>query len=132
MAGSVKFTDNSEIFLGALALQMQDAEQEIENILIDNAEWEIFHGYHEPHGPDGHTEIYQTGELLRSIEAKAASDYLNVNGVGGFTTELSANTKYAMYVHQGTRKLHGRPFIRDAMKRAVPEIKSTIERHLKH
>lgn len=131
MAGSFKITDNREIFLGALAAQLEDAAQEAEDILIDNVEWEIMYGYHEPHGKDGHTEIYETGALLRSIEANVRNDYLNVNGAAGFMIDVTANTSYAVFVHQGTRKLHGRPFLSDGMKKALPEIESTIKKHLK-
>ena len=131
MAGEFIFHDNTEIFLGALAAQLEDAAYEAEDVLIENVEWMMMYGYHEPHGKDGHTEIYDTGALLRSIEAEVKKDYLNFNSVAGFTIDVSANTKYAMFVHQGTRKLHGRPFLRDGVKRAMPEVQSTILKSLK-
>lgn len=132
MAASFKVTDNSEIFLGALAAQLEDAAHELENTIIENVEWKMMYGYHEPHGKDGHTEIYDTGRLLQSIESEVKTDYLNFNGAAGFVIEVSANTEYAMFVHQGTRKLHGRPFLVDGMKKAMPEFESTIKRHLKN
>lgn len=88
-------------------------------------EWiqeKILYGYHDPHGPDGHTEIVDTGATFESTDAdiKRASQ-------NAFTVSAGVKTDYAVFVHNGTRKLKGRPFVRDAMIEHTNDIKSIME-----
>lgn len=49
--------------------------------------------------------IRQTGDLQRSITYKAGENDVVVG----------TNIEYALFVHDGTRKMKGRPYIRDAL-----------------
>lgn len=55
--------------------------------------------------------------LLRSSETVATSE-----------TELrfAARTDYAVYVHEGTRYMPGRPFMREAVEAGIPTIEAEI------
>ena len=78
-------------------------------------------GYNEPHGEDGHTEIWMTGNLYGSIKSDPES------GLTGFKIKVGTDVDYASYVHNGTRKLNGRPFIRDAMMENMDKIQDIIK-----
>lgn len=57
-----------------------------------------------------------TGRLRSSIGVtqKAATQ--------GAITSVGSNVEYALYVHEGTRFQHGRPFLRDALNEVVSAI----------
>ena len=118
-----KFVDNSPYFLSYLSSGLGEAGQEIADIARDAVQEKILYGYHEPHGADGHTEIVDTGRLFDSIESKITGRTSST-----VTVSVSANTEYASYVHQGTYKLNGRPFVTDGVNEAKPEIRSAFER----
>lgn len=127
-----KIIDNTSKVRGALASQLAAAAEDVKDIALDNVLWQMMYGYHEPHGADGHTEIYDTGALYQSIEADVGTSKFVGLGVGDrFTVEVSAGTEYASYVHNGTYKLNGRPFITDGINRSIPEINGAIKKHLK-
>lgn len=54
---------------------------------------------------------------LRSSEAVESDDQ---------TLRLTAGTEHALYVHQGTRRMTARPFMRDAVEQGMPGIVSAI------
>lgn len=130
------FIDNSSYVLASFKRQMGQAKEEVKTEILDNILWQMFYGYSEPHGEDGHTEIYDTGALYQSIEVNDggnifASGPSATVGSYNWVVEASANTEYASYVHQGTYKLHGRPFITDGFNRATPNVKAIIAKHMK-
>jgi len=51
--------------------------------------------------------IYKTGDLIRSIA-------FNVNA-GAQLVKVGSNLNYAVFVHNGTRRMSGRPFLKDAI-----------------
>lgn len=131
-----KVVDNSDKVMRAMFTQMGDAANEIKETALDSVLWMMLHGYDEPHGEDGHTEIYDTGALYQSIESKVDNVYnsgigINLNNNVSYRITVSANTEYASYVHQGTSKLHGRPFITDGINRVKPTLKQITEKHMK-
>ena len=69
-----------------------------------------------------HTAIYDSGELEGSINYR-------VNKYN-HTVAIGTNVHYAKYVHEGTYKLHGRPFLRDAIKKNVKNIMSIAKSYL--
>ena len=80
----------------------------------DSVEWvqhQMLYGYKDPHGPDGHTEIVDTGALFESLQGEVKRDSQNA-----YTVTVGSDKKYAVFVHNGTRKLRARPFIRDALE----------------
>lgn len=127
-----KFVDRTSGAKWAMTSQLRAAAEDIKDEVLDNVLWMMMYGYHEPHGKDGHTEIYDTGALYRSIEAKVDTKKIVGFGVEDrFDITVSANTEYASYVHQGTYKLHGRPFITDGINRSMYNIKSILKKRLK-
>lgn len=136
MAGIKIVVDNREKVMHGLYDQMGDAANEIKETVLDSVLWQMLHGYNEPHGEDGHTEIYDTGRLYESIEAKVDEVYnsgfgMNISNNKSFRITVSTNTEYASYVHQGTSKLHGRPFITDGINRQTYNIEQIVRKHLK-
>ena len=121
------FVDNSEFFIKAMGRGLGVAADKCAQIAIDAVQEQMLYGYHTPHGEDGHTEILDTGALFESIRGDVKRQSQNLA-----TVTVSANTSYASYVHQGTSKLEGRPFITDGIDNAIPELKSTIESTLKN
>lgn len=121
------FIDNSELFIKAMGRGLGNAGERVKEVARDSVQEQMLYGYHTPHGEDGHTEILDTGALFESItaEAKRASQNL-------VTVSVTAGTDYAVYVHQGTSKLEGRPFITDGVSKAMPQIKSAIEGALRN
>jgi len=121
------FTDNSEIFIRAMQKGLGTAGDKVKEIAVEGVQNKMLYGYHTPHGEDGHTAILDTGALFDSIEGKVSRASQNL-----VTVTVSAGTEYASYVHQGTYKLEGRPFITDGVNEVTPQIKSTIESTLRN
>ncbi len=44
---------------------------------------------------------------------------------------VSTNTNYAFFVHNGTRYMTGRPFMKDAERQALPQIQGILESEVK-
>lgn len=121
------FKDNSAEVLREMRSRIDGVAEDIRETLIEAVQEKILYGYNEPHGEDGHTEIVDTGRLFESIDAKAERKSQNVVEV---TVGATGETPYAVYVHNGTRKLKGRPFITDAMNEQRLEIRRMIKERL--
>ena len=119
MAGYT-FKDNSNEILRNLRGAIDDAAEEIKETLVEAVQDKILYGYHDPHGKDGHTEIVDTGRLFDSIQADVSRVSQNLVET---TVGATGNTPYAIYVHQGTRKLKGRPFITDAINESRQRVR---------
>lgn len=126
---SYTFKDNSVEVLRRWDGAMSSAASDIEEMLVEAVQEKILYGYHDPHGEDGHTEIVDTGRLFDSIESDVKRDSQNTYTV---TVGSTGDTPYAIFVHQGTRKLKGRPFIRDAIEESRPQIRALLERNIEN
>ena len=42
----------------------------------------------------------------------------------GLTSIVSTNVEYAIYVHEGTRRMRGRPFMKQAAEGSIPKIQA--------
>lgn len=116
------FQDNSTEVFKRLRWAMDDAAGQLKTELVEAVQEKILYGYNDPHGEDGHTEIVDTGRLFDSIDAEVKRDSQNTVTV---TVGSTGDTPYAIFVHNGTRKLKGRPFITDAiqaMRRRIREV----------
>ena len=111
---SVNFTfkSNVEAVKAAVKGKLDEAFDAVKDASVEWVHDQMLHGYHDPHGPDGHTEIYDTGALYDSIKAEVTTKALVMH-----KAEVGSNKDYAVFVHNGTRKLRGRPFIRDALEK---------------
>lgn len=121
---NVKFKNDSVIVDRNVRQALQAAADEIRERSIEWIQEKMLYGYHDPHGADGHTEIVDTGATFDSVDAKVQQDSQNT-----FTVTAGVNTDYAVFVHNGTRKLKGRPFIRDAMIENTTNIKRILQEH---
>lgn len=126
MAVQFTFKDNSTQVFKAVIGQMDDAADQLKQELVEAVQTKMLYGYKDRHGPDGHTEIVDTGRLFDSIDA-------NVQRVSQNAVDIevgSNDVPYAIFVHNGTRKLKGRPFIRDTMREQQGHIRDVIKNNL--
>ena len=121
MASSVRFVDNSDIILRKVANNCQEAMEQVGELLVEAVQGKILYGYHDVHGNPPHTEIVDTGALFDSIEADVSRASQNAFGVG-----VGTDVPYAGYVHDGTYKLKGRPFITDGVMESKQDVQSIL------
>ena len=91
--------------------------------VVESVQEQMLYGYHTPHGPDGHTEIVDTGALYDSITADVQQASQNAYGVNVGVPSGTPPAEYVEYVHDGTYKLQGRPFLRDGVLNSVEKQK---------
>lgn len=120
---AVRFEDNSDTILRQIRDNSHAAMTQIGDMLVEAVQNKILYGYHDVHGlpHNPHTEIVDTGLLFDSIDAS-----VRVVSQNAVTTTVGANTEYAHYVHDGTSKLKGRPFITDAVQDSQEEIRRIL------
>ncbi len=126
MAINFTFEDHSDVVLHQLEANMEALGGDLTDEVVEMIQDKMLYGYGDPHGPDGHTEIVDTGKLFDSVGAEVTKSSQNTLTVTG-----GANTDYAKYVHEGTHKLKGRPFIRDALMDNQDQIQQMIVDRLK-
>ena len=97
--------------LGAAANELQDK-------MVEWIREQMVYGYPK--------EVYDTGRTFDSIKANVKRDSQNTDTVQG-----GAGTDYAVFVHNGTRKMRARPFIRDALQNNINNIRDIVESHAK-
>lgn len=127
-SGKVVFRDYSDTILRRMQGNIKDAAGAVAGIARDAVQWQMLWGYHDVHGmPDNpHTEIVDTGRLFDSITA-------SVNRISNnyYQTVVGTDVPYAVYVHEGTYKLKGRPFITDGLAAAKGDIEKAIRAAIK-
>lgn len=90
---------------------------------VEGVQEQMLYGYHTPHGPDGHTEIVETGRLFDSIAYDVQKSSQNTFTVNVGVPAGTEAAKYAQYVHDGTYKLESRPFITDGVMNSAEQQK---------
>ena len=118
---TVRFQDNSALVLRQIGTNSQRAMQNAGELLVETVQEKMLYGYKDLHGNPPHTEIVDTGVLFDSIEAIVKRDSQNA-----FSVSVGTVVPYAGYVHDGTSKLKGRPFIRDGVMAAQDELKELL------
>lgn len=108
----------------------------VEGIAVDAVLDQMLYGYSTPHGPDGHTEIVDTGRLYNSITSdsrKVSSHVWEVTVGASSQAGRMEDVGYVDYVHNGTARLEARPFITDALtdQETQTEIKRAFTSNLK-
>ena len=127
MSGSLSVISHRTAVLSRLDSCINSAMREMEKEAVDWVQEQMLFGYHDPHGKDGHTEIYQSGYMSeKSIKAKAQRDSQNT-----YTLSVGTDAPYGPYVHYGTIKLKGRPFLDDGLAKNVDKQKQIYLKHLK-
>lgn len=122
---AVKFIDNSAIVLRRLDNNCVRAMERIGEAYVESVQYQMLYGYNTPHGKDGHTEILESGDLFDSIEAISHKVSQNTYGVW-----VGSDMDYAGHVHDGTRKLVGRPYIKDGVFNASDTVKEIVAEEL--
>lgn len=110
---AVKFIDNTSIVLRRMDANCTQAMDAVANVLVEAVQDKMLFGYS--------TAILKTGALFDSIEASPGKASQNTYGVN-----VGSNLSYASYVHDGTSKMGGRPFIRDGVMDAGDKIRETL------
>ena len=121
------FQDNSVEVFKRMNSALDTTAGQLKTELVEAVQEKILYGYHDPHGDDGHTEIVDTGRLFDSIEAEVKRDSQNTVTV---TVGSTGDTPYSIFVHNGTRKLRGRPFITDALQAMRSRIREVMKGNL--
>ena len=119
---SFAFKSDLNVVTDKVNANLDDIADALKERTVEWIQDKMLYGYHDPHGPDGHTEIVDTGATFDSVNAVIKRDSQNA-----YTVRAGVGTDYAVFVHNGTRKLKGRPFIRDTMIEKTDEIKRIME-----
>ena len=124
---AVKWTKVSHVdaVFKKLSANAQTCMPLIGQAVVESVQEQMLYGYHTPHGPDGHTEIVDTGRLYDSIQAEIQQASQNT-----FTVNVGTDVEYAPYVHDGTSKLEGRPFLRDGALNSAAKQEEIYRAHL--
>lgn len=129
MATQIKFVDHS----GQIKLQMTGNKQRALTAMGIRAVALIVKqmqsGYNDPHPtrdsqgrPTGgtHTDIRFTGDLMRDVN-------FEVEASAPDTVDVGNSLFYAPFDHEGTYKLKGRPYIKDAIEQGKAELQRVAE-----
>ena len=127
MANNYVFKDNTELVLNALVSATKEGAQKMADCAVESVQYQILYGYHDPHGKDGHTEIVDTEALFYSIKGDVQRQSQNL-----YTVTVGTDRPYAVYVHNGTRKLKARHFITDGLMRVRDEMKNILMNEMKN
>lgn len=122
-ANGVMFRDYSTEVIRRVRGNLRQAATNMGEIARDAVQYQMLWGYTDVHGlPDNpHTEIVDTGRLFDSIQAQVNPINANV-----YQTVVGTYVPYAIYVHEGTYKLKGRPFITDGINASRSAIMDAI------
>ena len=119
---AAKFIDNTAVVFKKMDANCVAAMDAVADVLVESVQDKILYGYSVPHGRPPHTEIVETGALFDSIEASPGKVSQNTYGV-----TVGSGLKYASYVHDGTSKLAGRPFISDGVMDASDKVRKILQ-----
>jgi len=113
---SVKFTDNSDKVKSQLASNMTRALTAMGQVGLELVTDTMMMKYGRP--------IYQTGDLMRSMAFKTNS--------GEQSTTWGTNMNYGPYVHEGTSRMAGRPFLKDGLLNNKDMLRDVAANELKN
>ena len=127
---NMKFKSELVLTRSELAEALKAASAELEEEAVEWVQYKMLYGYHDPHGADGHTEIYdperESGiHMIDDLHANTQR-----NSQDSYSVMVGTNKEYAVFVHNGTRKLKGRPFLRDALNDHIDDIERIIRKHM--
>lgn len=127
MSAKIRFESHADIVLKKVSENAQAAVKAVGSMLVEAVQEKMLYGYHDPHGKDGHTEIVDTGKLFDSIEAEERKESQNT-----YSSYVGTDVPYAKFVHDGTYKLKGRPFLRDGIMDNTEKIEETMAKEMKN
>lgn len=128
-ANGVVFRDYSTEVLRRVQGNLRQAANNVGDIARDAVQSQMLWGYTDVHGlpHNPHTEIVDTGRLFDSIQAQVNPINANV-----YQTVVGTAVPYAIYVHEGTYKLRGRPFITDGINASRAAIQNAIREAMRN
>lgn len=109
----VKFDDHSPEVKAKLEQNVKAALYAIGQKGVELTLGQMESGYGKP--------IRQTGDLMRDVQYDMR---------GENTVVIGNSLEYAPFVHDGTYKMAGRPYLRDAIMGSQNEIRATMEEYL--
>lgn len=113
---SVKFTDNSREVLSQMNGNVKTALNAMGLKGVELIVRQMQSGYGKP--------IRQTGDLMRDVNYE-------VEASGENTVDVGNSLEYATFVHDGTRKMAARPYIKDALLGGEDKISEVAQKYLK-
>jgi hypothetical protein len=111
----LEFTDNSGKVKSQMEANMKRALTAMGLVGMETVTDTMNKGYGQP--------IYLTGDLQRSMT-------FNVN-IAEQSVTWGSNLNYAVYVHEGTLRMTGRPFLKDGILNRKDMLIETAEMYLK-
>lgn len=111
----VKLKDNSKIVLNQMEGNVEAALQAIGTKAVGMIVRQMQEGYGKP--------IRQTGNLMNDVQHEIVDSQNSVR--------VGNTLYYGPYVHEGTYKMKGRPYIFDALSGGKDELEQTAAENLK-
>lgn len=107
----MKLVNNTKKIMDQMANNIDVALDYIGQDLVTAAQYMMLYGYSKPH-KHRHTgitdtKIYDTGALYKDLKAQKDWYY--------DTVHVGNSLPYAVFVHEGTRKVEARPYLEDAL-----------------
>lgn len=133
MGTQIKFIDNSDKIKAMMEGNKKAALAAMGITAVGLIVKQMQSGYKDPHPTRDsrgrltggtHTDIRFTGDLMRDVNAE-------VENSGPDTVDVGNSLGYAQYVHEGTSKLKGRPYIKDGIEGGKGELQRVAENELK-
>ena len=117
MAVQVRFNDNSKVVLKTLNGNIPAALNAIGIAAVNLIHNQMEQGYGKP--------IRQTGDLMRDVQYEVDEQ--------GRKTRVGNTLEYGPYVHDGTYKMPGRPYVRDSLtgEHAAQKLQQAAAPHVK-
>ena len=130
MKGVTLISHRSEV-INKVDSCIKEAQAELQQEAVEWVQEQMLYGYHDPHGKDGHTEIWwpdrKSGQhMADTIKAEAKRDSQNL-----FTVSVGTPAPYAKHVYYGTHKLTGRRFLSDALEKHQGDQEKIYRKYLK-
>lgn len=103
------FKNNSNLVLRKMDANARNAVNEAGDLLVESVQNAMLYRYAK--------EVVNTGALFDSIRAETKRVSQNT-----YSVAVGSDLPYAGYVHDGTRKMKGRPYIRDGVMDAHDDL----------
>lgn len=116
MSTRVRFNDNSDAVLSAVHGNVVRALTAMGTEAVGQIVRQMQTGYGRP--------IWQTGNLQRDVSYE-------VERSGENTVDVGSSLEYALFVHEGTSRMAGRPYIRDGVMNNLDKLKRVASEYLK-
>lgn len=113
---AAKFHDNSPAVRAQMEANVQAALDAMGTACVGYVVQQMQNGYYKP--------IRRTGDLMRDV-------HYEVGRSAPDTVDIGNSLKYAPFVHDGTSRMFGRPYLRDGIAGNTSKIQEVAEQYLK-